>query len=118
MTNYLKSFLGKISTPTPKHLIPKKNNEKMFEKFKKFQVVGPRLMEDRKPFKLREVLIVYNFLQVVFSTWLFYEACMAGWFTGYSFTCQPVDYSRTPAAMRVCAVYIYSKIKFKTKKNN
>lgn len=58
-------------------------------------------MEDRKPFKLREVLIVYNFLQVLFSCWLFYEACVTGWFNGYSYTCQPVDYSRSPEAMRV-----------------
>lgn len=30
-------------------------------------------MENRKPFQLRKVLIVYNFLQVLFSAWLFYE---------------------------------------------
>lgn len=58
-------------------------------------------MENRKPFELRKVLIVYNFLQVLFSTWLFYEACTAGWFAGYSFRCQPVDYSRSAQAMRV-----------------
>lgn len=66
-----------------------------------FQVAGPRLMENRKPFELRKVLIVYNFLQVLFSTWLFYEACVTGWFNGYSLTCQPVDYSRSPTALRV-----------------
>ena len=76
-------------------------------------------MEDRKPYKLREVLIVYNFLQVLFSSWLFYEACTAGWFNGYSYTCQPVDYSKTPEAIRVslfiiiiiiCFVCIYSNL--------
>lgn len=30
-------------------------------------------MENRKPFELRKVLIVYNFAQVIFSAWLFYE---------------------------------------------
>lgn len=65
------------------------------------QVLGPRLMENRKPFELRKVLIVYNFLQVLFSSWLFYEASSTGWFAGYSYRCQPVDYSRTPLAMRV-----------------
>jgi len=76
------------------------------------KVLGPKLMEDRKPFKLREVLIVYNFIQVVFSSWLFYEACVAGWFSGYSFTCQPVDYSRSPEALRMasgCWWYYFSK---------
>lgn len=30
-------------------------------------------MENRKPFQLQKVLILYNFLQVGISTWLFYE---------------------------------------------
>jgi len=38
-----------------------------------FQVLGPKLMENRKPFELRKVLIVYNAAQVIFSAWLFYE---------------------------------------------
>lgn len=66
-------------------------------------------MEDRKPFKLREVLIVYNFLQVLFSSWLFYEACAAGWLTTYSYTCQPVDYSRNPEALRVTKIHFHLK---------
>lgn len=37
------------------------------------QVLGPRLMENRKPFQLKNTLIVYNFFQVIFSAWLFYE---------------------------------------------
>jgi anthranilate/para-aminobenzoate synthase component II len=37
------------------------------------KVLGPRIMEGRKPMKLRSVLIVYNFVQVVFSVWLFCE---------------------------------------------
>lgn len=58
-------------------------------------------MENRKPFQLRAVLIVYNFIQVIFSSWLFYEACVSGWMTGYSLRCQPVDYSSSPKALRV-----------------
>lgn len=38
-----------------------------------FQVLGPRIMENRKPFQLQNTLIVYNFVQVIFSAWLFYE---------------------------------------------
>lgn len=34
---------------------------------------GPKLMENRKPFNLKNTLIVYNLFQVVFSVWLFYE---------------------------------------------
>lgn len=37
------------------------------------QVLGPKLMENRKPFQLQNTLIVYNLFQVLFSSWLFYE---------------------------------------------
>lgn len=37
------------------------------------KVLGPKLMENRKPFDLRKVMIWYNFFQVIFSSWLFYE---------------------------------------------
>lgn len=37
------------------------------------QVLGPRLMENRKPMQLKNALIVYNLFQVIFSSWLFYE---------------------------------------------
>lgn len=40
------------------------------------KVVGPKFMEKRKPFQLRKTLIIYNFLQVVFSAWIFYEVCI------------------------------------------
>lgn len=48
-------------------------------------------MENRKPFKLRKVLIVYNLFQVIFSAWLFYEASLGGWITHYNYRCQPVE---------------------------
>lgn len=34
---------------------------------------GPKFMQNRKPFRLGKTLIVYNFFQVVLSTWLVYE---------------------------------------------
>jgi len=74
--------------------------------------LGPKLMENRKPFELKNPIIVYNLFQVIFSTWLFYESCVAGWFNGYSFRCQPVDYSTSPMAMRMangCWWYYISK---------
>lgn len=30
-------------------------------------------MANRKPFDLRNVLVVYNLIQTVFSIWIFYE---------------------------------------------
>lgn len=37
------------------------------------KVIGPKFMENRKPFDLRKTMIWYNLFQVVFSSWLFYE---------------------------------------------
>ncbi|XP_066996890.1 very long chain fatty acid elongase AAEL008004 isoform X2 [Anabrus simplex] len=76
------------------------------------KVLGPRLMENRKPFELRYILIGYNLFQVVFSAWLFYEALISGWLYHYSYRCQPVDYSNSPLALRMargCWWYYFSK---------
>ncbi|XP_058806697.1 elongation of very long chain fatty acids protein AAEL008004-like isoform X2 [Phymastichus coffea] len=77
------------------------------------KVLGPKLMENRKPFQLKNVLIVYNFFQVLFSAWLFYEIGMSGWLTGeYSLRCQPVDYSDRPQVLRMVHAswwYYFSK---------
>ncbi|CAH0556124.1 unnamed protein product [Brassicogethes aeneus] len=74
--------------------------------------VGPQLMENRKPFELKRVLIFYNLFQVIFSSWLFYESAVNGWLTTYSLRCQPVDYSMDPTALRMargCWWYYFSK---------
>ncbi|XP_042562495.1 elongation of very long chain fatty acids protein 7-like [Clupea harengus] len=63
--------------------------------------LGPRLMENRKAFTLRPILIVYNFSSVALSLYMCYEFVMSGWGTGYSFQCDLVDYSHSPQAMRV-----------------
>ncbi|XP_055534986.1 elongation of very long chain fatty acids protein 7 [Wyeomyia smithii] len=69
---------------------------------------GPRYMAKRKPFKLENVLIAYNALQVVLSIVLVYEGIKGGWDGTYDFKCQPVDYSYHPTAMRMArAVWLY-----------
>jgi len=76
------------------------------------KVLGPKLMKNRKPFELKNFIIIYNFLQVLFSLWLFYEAAMSGWLTGYSYRCEAIDYSPSPAAMRMANFvwwYYFSK---------
>ncbi|EZA51593.1 Elongation of very long chain fatty acids protein [Ooceraea biroi] len=65
------------------------------------KVLGPKVMENRKPFQLKNTLVVYNLFQVIFSAWLFYECLMGGWWYQYSFRCQPVDYSNSPTAIRI-----------------
>lgn len=75
------------------------------------KVLGPKLMENRKPFDLRRVMIWYNLIQVIFSMWLFNES-YAAWGGRYSFRCEPVDYSNDPLALRIargCWWYYFSK---------
>ncbi|GLV46212.1 ELOVL fatty acid elongase 7 [Carabus blaptoides fortunei] len=74
--------------------------------------IGPKLMENRKPFELKKTIIAYNAFQVIFSMWLFFEACTGGWLTTYSYRCQPVDFSMDPMALRMargCWWYYISK---------
>ncbi|KYM83921.1 Elongation of very long chain fatty acids protein 7 [Atta colombica] len=69
---------------------------------------GPRYMKDKKPYDLRSILIIYNFIQVLISLYLVYEGLMAGWLYEYNFICQPVDYSYKPSSVRMAnGVYLY-----------
>lgn len=43
-------------------------------------ILGPKLMANRKPFKLREILIYYNGAQVLFSSIMLYEV---NWFVHF-----------------------------------
>ncbi|XP_074111609.1 very long chain fatty acid elongase 5 isoform X1 [Cotesia typhae] len=69
---------------------------------------GPKYMRDKKPYSLKHVLIIYNFIQVVLSCTLVYEGLASGWWNDYSFGCQPVDRSMSPKALRMArAVWLY-----------
>ncbi|CAG9798859.1 unnamed protein product [Chironomus riparius] len=75
--------------------------------------LGPKVMENRKPFKLRKIIVLYNFLQVVLSFYLFFEAGMSGWFGKYNLRCQPVDFSMNSDALRMAnGSYLYYLSKF------
>lgn len=77
-----------------------------------FVKMGPWLMKDRKPFNLRKLLLFYNFVMVLLSTYCFLEFNFAGWLAGYTLGCQTVDYSNSPQAVRmasVCWVFYISK---------
>ncbi|GJQ85711.1 hypothetical protein Trydic_g13401 [Trypoxylus dichotomus] len=76
-------------------------------------LLGPWLMANRKPFKLKKVLIFYNGAQVLASLYMFSEHLWSGWFWDYSLICQPVDYSHSSKAMRManlCWWYYISKL--------
>ncbi|XP_075438882.1 very long chain fatty acid elongase 4-like [Ascaphus truei] len=63
--------------------------------------LGPRLMDGREPFTLRSVLFLYNLALVALSAYMFYEFLMTSVLAGYSYLCQPVDYSNSELGLRV-----------------
>ena len=66
------------------------------------KVLGPKLMEKRPAFELREMMMVYNAFQVLFHILLLWEVGRCGWFTGkFSYLCEPVDFSNDPSALRI-----------------
>ncbi|XP_058492769.1 elongation of very long chain fatty acids protein 7a isoform X2 [Solea solea] len=72
--------------------------------------LGPRLMENRKAFDLKGLLIFYNFGVVALSLYMIYEFVMAGWGTGYTFRCDLIDYSPQGVRMAAaCWLYYFSK---------
>ena len=75
------------------------------------KVLGPHLMKDRKPFELRTPMLVYNFVMIFVSLYLFVIAGQQGWFNGhYNWNCQPVDYSPAgTAAAWGCYLYYLTK---------
>lgn len=44
------------------------------------KVAGPKFMKNREPMNLRTFLIVYNFLQVVLSGYIFYRVIYISYF--------------------------------------
>ncbi|KAM8889882.1 elongation of very long chain fatty acids protein 1b isoform 1-T5 [Synchiropus picturatus] len=75
--------------------------------------LGPRIMADRKPFQLKEAMIVYNFALVALSIYIVYEFMMSGWATTYTWRCDAIDTSNSPQALRMVQVawlFWFSKI--------
>lgn len=60
--------------------------------------IGPYLMKSRPPMNIRWLMILYNFLMVIISTYIFLKLGNMGWFYDYNWKCQPVDYSDNPNA--------------------
>ncbi|XP_025062701.1 elongation of very long chain fatty acids protein 1 isoform X1 [Alligator sinensis] len=74
--------------------------------------LGPRMMANRKPLDLKKFMVVYNFFLVGLSFYIVYEFLMAGWLTGYTWSCDPVDTSQSPQALRMVRVawlFVFSK---------
>ena len=68
-------------------------------------------MENREPYEIRRVMIVYNAFQTVFSFWMFKESWAFFVSGDYSWHCQPVDYSNNDqvllSPLKTDITYIY-----------
>ncbi|VEN54526.1 unnamed protein product [Callosobruchus maculatus] len=67
--------------------------------------LGPRLMQNRKPFELKNVLIAYNAIQILSNLYIFYEAIIELFIRTDSWDCQTVDYSVNPRSIHILKVY-------------
>ncbi|KAJ8406380.1 hypothetical protein AAFF_G00306110 [Aldrovandia affinis] len=66
--------------------------------------LGPRCMANRKPFQLKQAMIVYNFSMVALNAYMVYEFLMSGWGTTYTWRCDLCDLSNSPDALRMIRV--------------
>ncbi|KAF0303631.1 Elongation of very long chain fatty acids protein 4 [Amphibalanus amphitrite] len=75
--------------------------------------LGPRLMRHRQPMQLRAPLVLYNLAVSLLNLYIGLELAMVAWKQGYSWLCEPVDYSTSPEAMRITSAlwfYYISKL--------
>ncbi|XP_058123204.1 elongation of very long chain fatty acids protein 7-like [Anopheles ziemanni] len=74
---------------------------------------GPKWMEHRKPFRIDTIIKYYNLAQVFICAYLFIEGLRLGYLRGYSFLCQPVDYTPTEVPTLIakrCYYYFLVKV--------
>ncbi|XP_022816467.1 elongation of very long chain fatty acids protein AAEL008004-like [Spodoptera litura] len=75
--------------------------------------LGPQLMKDQKPFKLKRLIMIYNIFQIIASGYIVYLGLYSGWFSTYSWTCQPVDETDNPTSRTMHkAFWTYTVVKF------
>lgn len=77
--------------------------------------IGPRFMQNRKPYNPINFMIVYNFSLVILSAYMFIEILLSTTAAGYHWFCAPYnqDTSKNPLEMRVANVlwiYTVSKV--------
>ncbi|XP_063724016.1 very long chain fatty acid elongase 4-like [Symsagittifera roscoffensis] len=61
----------------------------------------PIYMRNRKPLKLNRLMVVYNLALVALNFHIFKELMVCSWSLGYSYTCQPINYSFDPHELRI-----------------
>jgi len=76
-------------------------------------LLGPLIMRNREAFSLKTGMKLYNLTQVILSAYMFKEFVITAYLSGYSLSCQPVEFSHKPLPMRMAAAcwwFFFSKI--------
>lgn len=64
---------------------------------------GPRFMSCRKPVELRPLLLLYNAAVAGLNLYIGLELTLTSRKLDFNWTCEPVDYSLNPLALRVAS---------------
>ncbi|XP_065912225.1 very long chain fatty acid elongase 4-like [Dysidea avara] len=76
-------------------------------------IVGPYVMKDRPPVNIRVTMLVYNFVMIILSYYMFHEFFFGMIDAGFNYICDPVNYSDSPSALRLvsaCWWFYFSKL--------
>ncbi|XP_050342697.1 elongation of very long chain fatty acids protein 7-like [Nymphalis io] len=73
--------------------------------------LGPRFMKDRDPYDVSSLMIVYNVLQILLSTYLFSEGTTYLLFYNFNYRCQGLPSDEVTARWIAGAVWIYFMVK-------
>ncbi|XP_050431731.1 elongation of very long chain fatty acids protein AAEL008004-like [Adelges cooleyi] len=66
--------------------------------------LGPKFMENRKPYNLMTIIKVYNVLQLTACIIIFYMILISGWTTQYTLGCEPII-SDNPYSARLTKLF-------------
>lgn len=75
--------------------------------------IGPKLMEHREPFKLDQILRIYNVIQVILNAWMFVFGILTGYIWNFNWVCESVDRSVNPLTtklLKFCYLYFLVKL--------
>ena len=65
---------------------------------------GPRhLMQNRKPWEVKAPILAYNFAISALNLYIGLELFLVSTQLNFSWTCQPVDYTNDPTAVRIAS---------------
>lgn len=70
---------------------------------------GQRVMQNREPFKLNDLMMFYNFCLVLLNAYISYEFLMTSWFSwSFSKICMPVEHGTATSDRLAAAVWWFT----------